>query len=165
MVPEVKIEYDRTGAKTVKMTALRLTLRYWSRMIPPGICCCRRSATPAIVKEFSHEACMRSKWMLYLCGIRESPRRPLSVCGRPLRQVRAGRLPSPIVARQPDMHENGRQGTYEGHFVGHRDDHGISLICSIQHAFRLEGMNSLTLTAHAIARPIPEQNANKQRRL
>lgn len=32
-----------------------LTLRYWSRMMPPGISRANRCATPRIVKELSHE--------------------------------------------------------------------------------------------------------------
>ena len=32
-----------------------LTFRYWSKMIACGISRCRRRATPAIVKEFSHD--------------------------------------------------------------------------------------------------------------
>ena len=49
-----------------------------------------------------------------------------------------------------------KKHTYERHFVRHRDNHGISLICSIQHRVAAgRAMGVMTLTAQAIASPIP----------
>ena len=44
---------------------------------------------------------------------------------------------------------------HKRHFVRHRYDDGISLICSIQHMSCTKSMMGLTLTAQAIASPIP----------
>ena len=110
------------------------TLRYWSRMMPPGIWLCNFCATPAIVKEFSHERYSSMIWMLYLYVTLGSPKLLRLVYGRLLRQVHEGRLPSPIDHSVSKTDKSvTRRATYQRHLVRHRYDDGISLIYSIQH--------------------------------
>lgn len=131
------------------------TLVYWSRMIPYGISRCSLLATPAIVKEFSHE---RPRWVFYALPmwlVAES--QAASVGVRTTSAPNARRVASfSYKGCQGKCYDGTWDGTHKRHLIRQGDDHRISLIYSIQYPSMGSGIGRVTLIAHAIARPIPE---------